>query len=268
MAMKINDSSKKVLKDFSTYKGVCPVKVYAGNPTLAELQELGMNFNSEPEYVSETDTGEAKVRIDFIVGNDKLKTKLTFFLEDRERVSKNGKFEFINNLGQSSWGETLEEVLSRTGRGGNTWFNELGARKALVGEAQLMQFLADWLNIDTNAGDEVYLENLPALFKGDFSELKKYVKEADSNRVYVLLTVNEKDGKFYQNVYNGAFARASFTPQAAIGRFAKEAKKQEDSGYPIKGFAGLEFGEYIPTLDSTEPDADAPTSVENVDDLF
>lgn len=267
--IKINNSDEKILKDFSTYKGVAKVKVLAVNPTLAELQAIGLNFNAEPEYTSATDTGEDKVRIDFIIGNEKLKTKLSFFLEDKERTNNAGdKFEFINNYGQSSWGSTVQEVTSRTGKNGNTWFKEEGARKAYVGEVQLIQFLSDWLNVSLD--DQVTLEKFPNYFKGDVSELKDYVKAASNNQIYVLLTVREADnGKFYQNVYTGKFVRASFSPQAAISRFAEEVKRQEDAGYPVKGFAGLEFGDYIPDLDTASPDTDIPAeSTEDVDKLF
>jgi hypothetical protein len=265
--IKINNSNEKILKDFSTFKGTGKVKVLAINPTLAELQALGMNFNAEPEYVGTTDSGEAKVRIDFIIGNEKLKTKMSFFLEDRVRKNNSGdKSEFINNFGQSSWGTSVEEVTSRVGKNGNTWFKEEGAREAIVGEVALVQFLKDWLN--TGVDDPVYIQRIADLFKGNVAELKYYVKAAPNNEVYVLFTVRENDGKFYQNVYNGSFVRASFTPQAAISKFAAEVKRQEDSGYPIKGFAGLEFGEYVPQIDTATPDTDTPTTAANVDNLF
>lgn len=269
-AIKINKSSEKVIREFSTYKGVAKVKVLAVNPTLAELQALGMNFNSEPEYTDTTDSGDPKVRIDFIIGNDKVTTKLTFFLEKRDRVSNSGdKWEFINNFGQTSWGASVDEVTSRTGKNGNTWFKEEGARNAYVGEADLIKFLSDWLNV--NPEDQVYLEKIENLFTGNVSELKMYVEAAAENELFVLLTVRENDGKYYQNVYNRFFTRASFTPQAAITRFIKEAKKQEDSGYPIKGFEGVEFREFVPSLDISTPDIDTPTTqqrVESAENLF
>lgn len=265
--IKINKSDEKIIKDYSTYKGVGLVKVLAVNPTLAELQAIGLNYNNEPEYKSQTDTGEAKIRLDFIVGNSKLKTKHTFFLEDRERSNNAGdKFEFINNYGQTSWGTTLEEVVNRKGRNGNTWYKKEGARKAYVGEGDLIQFLSDWLNV--NPDDQVYIENMDKIFTGDVSELRQYVKAAADNEIYLLFTVRENEGKYYQNTYNRFFTRASFTPQAAIARFAKEVKKQEDAGYPIKGFEGLEFGTFVPQLDSGTPDVDAPESDTKVEDLF
>ena len=254
--LKINDSSKSVVKEFAPYVGVTKVKVLAVNPTLEELQNMGLNFQQEPEYVGQTDEGIDKVRIDFFVGNDKLITKVSFFLEATERINRNGdKYEIINNKGQSTWAVDVQEAVTRKGKNGNTWFSEVGARKAYVGEVDLMTFIADWLNISPE--DDLELEDFSKLLKGNVSELKQYAKEAVNNEFYILLTVKKTDeGKIYQNTYNRLFARGSLTPASTISRFVKHINEQETAGYPIKGFEGVEFKEFIPSLETAQPDED------------
>lgn len=263
MAIKVNDSNEKVVKDFTLYKGAAKFKVLAINPNLAKLQELGFNFQQEPTYVSEED-GVKKVRLDFIVGNDKVKNKIVFFLEKRERENNaKDKFEFINNFGMNTWCTTLEEALAKTGKNGKQWFKPNGARKALVGEVALIQFLQTWLN--TNLDDEVYIEKIDALFNGNVSELAQYVNLAKNNEFWALLTVTEKDGKNYQNINSDIFVRASFKDSTAKSKFVEYAKKQAESGYAIKGYQGADFEEYVPQDVVITPDTDV--SVATTDDF-
>ena len=91
------------------------------------------------------------------------------------------------------------------------------------GEEQLTQFIkaycgianlevykdGKWVkNSDVKPEDcECRLDNIEKYFKGDVSELKGIIN--DSLKICVLFVVSGKDGKMYQNIYNGHFARTT-----------------------------------------------------------
>jgi len=267
--IKVNDSSKETIKQFPIYVGVTQVKVVAINPDIKKLESLGYNVSQEPIYVTEQDEVK-KVRLDFYVQNSKLRGKISFFLQDEKRMSSDKtKYEFINNYGQTTWASTLEEALNKTSSKNNKkWFNPEGAREAYVGESSLIAFLKEWLN--TNSNDKVYIEDLAALFKGDVKELNFYVKEAANNVVWVLCTVSEKNGRHYQNVDNGIFVRASLSPSLVITKMSEYVTKKEKDNFPVKGYHGLEFKEFIPPIPKVVlPDQEEETPREpGVDDTI
>lgn len=252
MAIKTNSSDEKFFKEFSLYTGVTKMKVLAINPNLEELQELGFNFQQEPEYAGQTDEGADKVRLDFILGNEFTKAKVSFFLQNTpSKGSTSGKFEFINNFCKSSWGTSLEEVLQREGKGGMKFFKPNGARVALVGEVSLMAFLCDWLN--TSPEDEVTLDTLKKIIKGDVKELKEYLNAAKNNEVYVLITATENNDKYYQNVENRFFVRSQFSETTAINKFSEWIKKQPEK-YKPKGVYNINFGKFEIPKNTISPD--------------
>jgi len=264
-AININNSSKEVLKQSVVYTGLTQVKMVAVNPTLKELQEMGYNFQQEPVYLTEEE-GVRKLRLDFYFKNATVSNKITFFLENRPRVNKDGtKNEFINHYGQSTWAADLNEALNKTASNGKKWFNAEGAREAYVGETSLIEFLKQWLN--TNPNDKVYIEDMEALFKGNVKELQYYVNAAKDNIVWVLLTYSEKEGKYYQNVDNGLFIRGYFKQVAAFSKAVEYIKRKEKDGYPVKGYNGLEFKEFVPPAPEVIlPDSDLDMLKGKIDD--
>lgn len=253
--IKVNKSDEKFFKEVANYTGVSLLKVLAVNPSLEKLQELGMNFQNEPNYLSEGEGGSKKVRLDFWVTNGELTTKMVFFLENVPRKpSQNGNVQIINNYGQSTWAKDIEGALARTGKGNKKWFKPEGARIALSGEVELMEFIANWLNV--NPDDSLVLKDIEAFFTGDVSELEEYAEIAKDNKFYGLLTVTENEGKFYQNVYNKLTLRSQFREATAIQRVARHIKSQEEAGYPIKAEYSLTYQVYTPTMESPKPDND------------
>jgi len=202
--------------------------------------------------------GTKKVRIDVIVKNDKFKTKFAFFLENKDRATKNGdKFEIVNDFGQSTWATSIDEAVNKLGKNANKCFKPDGARIAKVGEVALITFLRDWAN--TGVEEVGKIDNFTALFNGNFKELQDYVRILSNNTIYTLATV--KEGK-YQGIYTGCFVRTQFSIRTAENKFADFLKKQKDAGYPIKESYSLEFREY--TGGAIEPDKDeAPASTYN-----
>lgn len=182
--------------------GVLAFKVVALNPTLEELSKLGIDLQNEPQYLSTGDNNEQKVRLDFWLQSDLLEnlTKVSFFLENKLVVSKNGKPQFINHYGNNTYADTIEEANSRVDSNGNSYFKLDGARQAYVGEALLIDFLKAWLDIRRN--NKIILDNFNALFDGNVSELKELVNNFNNLKVQAYLYVNDAG---YQTVYNRFF---------------------------------------------------------------
>lgn len=244
MAFASNDSSKETVKVFNLYTGVGKFKVLDINPTLDELTKLGFNFTKEPEYITEEE-GVKKVRVQIYIQSilkEDLKTNITFFLENRDRVNMNGdKYEIINNLGQSTWAPTIAEACERTNAKGEKWFSAEGARIAKVGEVGLTNFLINWLNV--SPGESASLDNLSAMFTGNFSELKSLAKAASSNVVRGLFKVRDTGDKQYQTVDSGVFDRG-FKNDADYKVFQRYEEQQIKGGFSIKDNWTYEFQVY------------------------
>ena len=192
----------KPIEGKKLWTGLGDVEVVMINPTLAELQDKGINFKEEPVYTSVADAGHKKVRLDIWVNNPITgMNKLAFFLEDFSKESSAGNHQYINDYGQSTWGKSEEDVMARL-----TWFDSKGIRLAKQGEPELVDFIKNLLSIgkDTNAG----IEKISKLFNGDVSELKDIFTKFKDRKVQVLFIVKESGGEWYQNIYARYFSRA------------------------------------------------------------
>lgn len=248
MAITGNSSSTETVKTFNLYTGIGKAKVLAINPNLEELNKLGFNFTNEPEYLSTDENGVQKLKLQFFITNpekEDLKTNIPYFLENRDRTNKTGdKFEIINNLGQTTWAASVEEATNRTNAKGEKWFSDKGARVAKVGEPALINLLVNWINI--TPGNEVYLDDINSLItKGNVKELRDLLTNSTykDNTFNALYKVRDTGDKQYQTVDSNVFDRG-FRSTSYIKEFEKYAKKQEESGYPIKDIWTYEFQVY------------------------
>ena len=222
MGFNPNSSEKQVVQEGKLYTGLANMKVVAINPNKLQLEALGYKPQAEPVYTGIED-GVKKLRLDFYLAHKEhpMRTKLAFFIEDKPRINQDGtKAEWINNFGRTAWG-TPSAAPS-----GLKWFDASTARAAKVGEADLHNFLINWLNISPN--DEAKLDNFDALFLGNYTELRSLLAGASNNEVRVLLTV--RDGK-YQAVYGRYFDRAT---NKRTNYWEAHIKSQTESGYAPK----------------------------------
>ena len=197
----------KSIESNDIYTGIHDVQVISVNPDLKEIESLSLPTKKdvEPVYKSVSDDGNDKIMIKFYVKSDnpKIETNTTFFLENKEQISSTGKPRYINDFGQNTYASNPEEVLSRVGSNGNTFFKEDGLRVAKVGECELIDFIKAWLCVPQES--KIKFDNFNKLFTGDVSEISKLVKAyGDMKKVQVLL--GEKSG--YQTVYTKFFGRA------------------------------------------------------------
>jgi hypothetical protein len=197
MAIATNKSEEDVVGGINLYYGIAPMQVVAINPTLDELNSLGVNTKRDPEYAIEL-SGEKYTKLSFWVrhASPDITTRVEILMKDTPRTSKDGsKFMWVNNRGQITWCE--DNPSSKY-----DWFKAEGERKAYSGEDVLLNFIKAWGNVSSNG--DCYLETIDKIVKGDVTELKKLVDALQDNRVRILLGV--KDGK-YQQTYTKHFGR-------------------------------------------------------------
>lgn len=190
------------------YTGLYDCNVLAVNPTVTEAEKLGITIKEDTTYVSTAEEGHTKVRLDFWVKVnpiDKI-TKLTFFLEDLVKPSQAGNTQFINDFGVATYGVSLDSIKANEKM---KWYNTETAVPALVGQADLVDFIKAWLSIGKDTVAKI--DNVAKLYKGDVSDLKALIAKYGDRQVQLLLHIKETDGMFYQNVYNRFFGRAKST---------------------------------------------------------
>jgi len=254
MAFNANSSDEKVVKEGKLYTGLANMKIVAVNPNKAQLEALGYKPQNEPVYLTIGEDGNEKLRLDFHLllkgESHTIMTKIAFFLENKERLSKDGKAEWIDIYGKTAWNKVTAPTDKK-------WFDATTSRHARHGESDLHTFLINWLNI--SPGDEAKLEHFDAMFTGDYSEIQGILIANPDNEVRVLLTV--RDGK-YQSVYNRYFDRAT---NQRTNYWESHIKKQTVDGYPPKeDFSGsFAFQEWV---EPTGMNIDASTSTPANDD--
>ena len=104
MAIQSNASTEEVVGGMKTFSGLTNVTVKAVNPTMAELHAMDINVKQEPNYTVEF-SGESYSKVVFWLANADGNFKLEILMQNKAKVSKNGKNQWMNNIGQSTWAE-------------------------------------------------------------------------------------------------------------------------------------------------------------------
>ena len=235
MAIQSNASTEEVVGGIKTYSGLTNVKVIAVNPTLAELHAVGINVKQEPNYTVEF-SGEEYSKIVFWLANSDGNFKLEILMQNKPKVSQNGKFQWMNNIGQSTWSEDSPTY---------DWWKTEGQRKAYTGEETLINFIKAWANVAS--GDEVYFETMNEIAKGNLGEIKALIGVLATNEVRILIGV--KDDK-YQQVYTKYFGRVK--PQRD-DLFIK-ALNDDYGSFNADFNTDLKWGTHIATTTLVSPD--------------
>ena len=205
------------IKERTKKVGLLEGSVVAINPTLKELEEIGVSVRddqSETEYLGTSRDGNTNLRVDVWLLNkheDEL-FKLTFFLEDSIKMNRDEtKTQYINNIGNCTWAES-EELLP-------AWFSKRPYRKARNGEEHFYNFLRIWLGSLDYSLEETELEiSWLELMRNDLTALREQIGGSYAVPFLSLATVvsktkiNEKTGEEeflqYQNIYNKHFLPA------------------------------------------------------------
>lgn len=238
MAIQSNASTESVQGGgIKLYSGISNFQVVAVNPTLVELHEMGIMFKTEPNYeVSFNDVDYNKLV--FWVKNEDLTTRVEILVSPKERVSKSGKYQWINSIGQSTWADENGPTYD--------WWKTEGQRKAYIGEETLINFVKTWANVAN--GDEVSFEQVAHIVSGDVKELRSLITSLTNNQVRLLVGVKNDR---YQTVYNKYFGRIKPERTDMFIKMLKDDYGAFDSDFN----ADLKWGEHVPTASLVSPDA-------------
>jgi len=249
--MAIVGAGQGAVQERKLYTGLCDMNVIAVNPNKEELMEILGTENIKDSMVNYDNSkdGVDSLRIDFWLKSEKLSgpVKASFFIDNTCEPSKAGNIQWINDIGQSGWGETPEVVYERAKEWG--LYRNTGTRKARGGEAALYEFLVAWSQIDQRTEDSklVLDTDWEVLVSGDVSELEKIIpmlKKADPKtgkeellKVRVLLTVRNEQ---YQGVYGRHFLKEG-------SNYIKGLQKQLDGETKAVDYGGsFILKEYVP----------------------
>jgi len=227
-------------------------RVVAINPTTEQYKEkLGIDLKEDSkatEYLGERD-GNTTLRVDFWIqlentGEEVVFKKISYFLEDKVRVNKDGnKTQYINGVGMCTW--------SATGDNFPDWFKHGDIREAKVGEEDFYAFIRTWLGgIDFRDKDSILELNWKQLMKGNVKELKDLIDTEHAVRFGAMAIViskevtnsesGETETKEFQGVYNKmvipeyafkAFKLVNYhdpkVQAVLLGKASKDLKTQE-----------------------------------------
>lgn len=224
--MNLPQREQETREEKKLYVGYGDATLVAINPTKEELMDLLGIDNPEtqakfrdPEYTGETKDGDLYFRLSFYLKNNKtgMIDPVTFQITNKERVSKDGKPEYVNQTGNNGWAFE-EKDLAPFFVNFLTKENDIIApkvyRKALDGESNFYNFIRnmfasfDFYNTQLNI-----LLDIPTLLKGNFKNIIKSLMESrftskgEENAVIACYSVKIKEdtGKEYQTVSNKHF---------------------------------------------------------------
>lgn len=247
-------------QEFKRYTGVAPMFIEAINPSKAEHEALfNTTLEEAPNYLgtrSDNDGNEfqtARISVVFKpdtekIGFDMPLVTMALFLENRPRYNADKtKVQVIDKYGNTGW-PTIEEAERHAtilkNKNGEDYNSNLDKdyRPCYVGEEDLMNFVKTYLNIpnrltydrDSKTWGpntkvkaeecECRFDNIAAVFKGDFSEIKDALGFQPTNKVKVLLGVrtDAESGKLYQAVYTKKFLSNAATNYSSLDKEIQE----------------------------------------------
>ncbi len=200
---------KREAFDFTKYIGLFEANVVAINPSAEQLKDkLGIELKEDSkatEYLGISQDDNTYLRIDVWLEEVKEKKsfKVSFFLEDKERVNKDDtKRQYINSIGVCSWAAETEDLPE--------WFVKRDYRVAYTGEEDLYNFMRNWLSdLDYRAAETTLNLDWKKLMKGNVKDIKDQIDGEWCTSVVALATVvsrvKEEETKEYQGIYNKGF---------------------------------------------------------------
>lgn len=253
---------RKESRGFFPLVGVATVEVIAINPDQKTLQKIIGKEVEPPIYVrtqqfpdGEKDTVDIVfwLKIKDAVARERVVRLQQTIVKSSWTSKTSGKVQVLNIFGHSTWITPAE--LKAKDTSAYPWFRPEGLRLAYRGEVSVVETIANWFNLPQPGKVEkdltqayCQIEDVPALFKGNFKELHQLVKLAEGKEqtFKVLCGVREgKDGKMFQTVYNRSTLRNWITD------YSKLASDISDISNAFYGKNPFELKEY--KIDTTEP---------------
>ena len=274
-----NNSNKKL------YLGLENFSVTAFNPTMAELNDMGINVTEEPVYNTKVkrDFGDGEKEYDAVNlrfylsnhdSNNPIKTQVNYQVVRSYPTSSSGKTKCINKYGTVVW---MEDSYLNTGTvpaNYQHWYVNEGVHKCYRGEDTFVQFLKAFLNLPTvkiDSNNDIKTKGLAnidqsdwdKLFAGNFTEIRKIIHEAgDAGKLGFLLGVRTlEDGRQVQALFASSPLKRYVKSMGENAYLVKDvANAQANGAYStvIFDLDNLVLREFDPDTDMVTPDDDFP----------
>lgn len=202
------------------YWGVEQLQLVKVNPTREELNKmLGIpdkDDDKEIEYLKDdfelkgkdtegNDTSDFVTKLNIVFWMKGVKTKeffpITFSLYNKDAISKTGLHQYVNQFGKSNYVDAEENLKSfftecsyKPSKDSEAQIVDLVYRKAKMGEADLLNFIAKFTNINTfKPQNNLFLEDYSKFWKGNVKELREFLSNFEESTICSLLGVKHKD---------------------------------------------------------------------------
>lgn len=285
---------------YEKFIGVAPFFVLGVNPNTEEMEKLfpDREFEGERKYSFEKEGEKPGTFVTFIIKNNEehpssngysFDTRASYLVKNEIFTNKDKtKFQAINAYGDTVW-LTKEQFETKDlpEYAVNQGYNIEGMRPALIGEADLIEFIRTFLNIpisrkwDNNAGKFVpkqgeelkqclcsfSLNDIKKIADGDVTAVRNAIKIMPKNQIKFLCGVRvTEDGREYQDVYSRMPIRFNVTDYKRVNT---ELQKAKDAGaYPNSDFGSLPFTLVKYSVKMTNFDTDTSTESELGDNIF
>lgn len=268
------------------YIGIAPVFILDVNPNKDKLKEyFGYEQEEEPSYTGEFDVEGKKVpyaRITFIAKTYPQKcngiewtTRVNLLLRKEYKYKKDrSKIKVIDKYGRTGW-VTPDELKSHAiprDKNGNLLQLDADYRPLYDGEEELTNFIKcylglnnvmkyvnkTWVMVDKPEECEARIDDMEALFKGNFDELRHIINLQPQNKVKVLFGVKTTENGLYQDNYNKMFLKYNSSDYKKISEDLQQRKSV--GSYPNTEFVIDTLREYSvkPTDLSEVKEEDSP----------
>lgn len=223
--------------------GIAAFKLVGISPDLEGIKAIYPNSTNdkEPNYLMDKSDDKGDYTLSNIVlyladAETGVINKTNILLSSRERISKDGKYQYINTIGNTVWAKNKEELealatTSNPKTGFRTYvqnFLKRDYRIALNGEEAIYEFILKLTSLDTRDPEAELIYSTKKLLGGNFSELQKDLlspnfkdntvvstyeiiskkivahqeESTDSTTGEVTTTMIPESWKHYQGIYN------------------------------------------------------------------
>lgn len=232
------------------YTGVENFNVVSVCPDHNELKKLYGDNAKEDSYTLTNDQGQQQAKIVIHLdngaeeGEPSIKTRLTFFVTKAVKVSQTNKKLYINLYGENAWlpdGDIPKEM---------EWFNTTGKRPAFDGEAEVIGFIRNLLNLPSlakaskpeDAASQFSEADWNAMFNGNFATIKAAIMSSPNKIGLLLGAKTVDDGKIYQDIYNKSTLRQWAKSSGNFDYLRKQVTTAQDAGaYPKTNFGNPDY---------------------------
>lgn len=277
--MQLSNVQEEISAPRKLYMGIENFQATAVNPTLAELNKMGIPATIEPEYVTkvqrnfgggEEEYDAVNIRI-YLTNNDTtnpIKTQVNYQVIRHNHISSTNKLKVLNKYGTSTWLEQ-EHIDAGTLPANMQWFVNEDIKVCLRGEDTLVSFLRAYRNLPnikitsdkaTAAKGVIILTDADwdKMFKGDFNDIRDaIIGVGDKGKVGYLLGIKHLEDKDVQSLYKASPLKRFVKKVGGNEYLTKDVNNSQEAGaYSDVTFdvTNFKLREYDPSMDKVSPE--------------